>query len=222
MPSKVWGTMGFEFWTFLSLLLLRAGSQRILELGSGRSTIAFAEYASFRGARLVSLETSVEWFNMVQLELRCLNLPVDVVKFIRVGRRTGWYDLEQLRSHVGEALPFDCVLIDAPNDPEGDSRGMRDAPDALRELATLCRGTELVLIDDVHRRHVFDTIEQILDDVASYDTWFYDYRVIPSHLNSMAVSARRGSAAADAIPQIQKILDLKLDTGRSPDRCPEP
>ena len=58
LPGKIWGTKGFLFWTFLSLLLLGAGSKRILELGSGRSTITFAEYARHRRATFVSLETS--------------------------------------------------------------------------------------------------------------------------------------------------------------------
>lgn len=220
LPSRVWGTKGFAFWTFLSLLLLRAGSRRILELGSGRSTITFAEYANFRRARLISLETSLEWYNKAQLELRCLDLPVDAVKLVELDESTGWYRLEEFRSHVREGLPYDCILIDAPNDREGNSTGMRDGLVALKELEPLCRGAELILIDDVHRRHVFETIERTID-FAEYDTYFFDYRVLESHPNSLSISARSSSPAAHAIPSIQRMLDLELDTRRSPDQCPE-
>lgn len=222
LPSRIWGTKGFEFWTFLSLLLLQAGSRRILELGSGRSTITFAEYAHSRSAHLISLETSVEWYNKAQLELRCLDLPTDAVRLVELDESTGWYEMGQFRSHAYEAFPYDCVLIDAPNDPEGRSAGMRDAPPALRELEALCRNADLVLIDDVHRRHVFDTIERTLSDASAYDTCFFDYRVLDSHPNSLSISARKSSPAAGAIPRIQRILGLALDTRRSAERCPEP
>jgi predicted O-methyltransferase YrrM len=221
LPSRIWGTKGFEFWTFLSLLMLQAGSRRILELGSGRSTITFAEYAHSRSARLISLETSEEWYNKAQLELRCLDLPTDAVRLIELDESTGWYELGQFHSHAYEAFPYDCIFIDAPNDPEGRSAGMRDSPLALRELGSLCRNTDLILIDDVQRRHIFDTIEQTISDASAYDTYFFDYRVLATHLNSLSLSARRGSPAARAIPRIQGTLGLTLDTRRSAERCPE-
>ena len=76
-PKKIWNTKGFEFWTFLSLLLQGSGCTRLLELGSGRSTVTFAEYATQKRARFVSLETSPEWFEKWKWEFRYLrlNLP---------------------------------------------------------------------------------------------------------------------------------------------------
>ena len=74
LPSNVWGTKGFQFWTFLSLLLLKSNCSRILELGSGRSTITLAEYARSRGASLISIETNRRWFNKARFELRMLGV----------------------------------------------------------------------------------------------------------------------------------------------------
>lgn len=219
LPDVVWGTKGFEFWTFLSLLLLRAGSQRILELGSGRSTVSFAEYAKFAKAELVSIETSAEWFKKAQHELHFIGLPSDAVKYTEVDANSGWYCLEQFRSHVKGH--FDCVLIDAPNNDRGDSRGMRDSVNAISELRELCQGSELVLIDDVHRRHVFETLGATLTEPDSYDTYFFDYRVQEAVLNTLSISVKKSSAVAGSIPSIQNLLGLDLAKGRCKDFCPE-
>jgi hypothetical protein len=56
---------------------------------------------------------------------------------------------------------FDFVLIDAPNRlKKGNSKGMRDAKIAMEELRRCAGEADVIMIDDVHRRHVFDTIEQ--------------------------------------------------------------
>ncbi len=221
LPDEVWGTKGFEFWTFLALLLKRAGSKRILELGSGRSTISFAEYAKFAGAELVSIETSAEWFKKSRLDLFFLGLPPDAVKHVEIDADSGWYRLKEFRSNVSGQ--FDCVLIDAPNDDRGDSRGKRDSATAISELRKVCRGADLVIIDDVHRRHVFDTLDGTLSDSDAYDTYFFDYGVQAAFLNSLSISVKKSSAAAKSMPSIQDFLSLKLSReGRSAEACPEP
>ena len=220
LPDVVWGTKGFEFWTFLSLLLKRAGSKRILELGSGRSTVSFAEYAKYSGAEFVSIETSVEWFKKAQLELYFLGLSSAAVKHVEVDPDTGWYDLKEFRSQVNGH--FDCVLIDAPNDDRGDSRGMRDSDTAISELRELCQGADLILIDDVHRKHVFVTLDAILSNPDDYDTYFFDYGEEKGFPNTLSISAKKSSAAATSIPAIQNFLELKLARDRTAEACPKP
>jgi hypothetical protein len=222
LPTKVWGTKGFQFWTMLSLLLQATRPQRVLELGSGRSTLTFAEYALFAGAQFVSLETSREWYHRTFLELHFTNLNTKSLKHIELDRTTGWYRLDQFHVAIKPAFPVDCILIDAPNNETGDSRGMRDTPVAIGELKSLCGGSELVLIDDVHRGHVFTTVEPTLSFVADYDLYYFEYRVLPAYMNCLCLCARKSSRAASAIPQIEKTLGLALARNWSTPQCPEP
>jgi hypothetical protein len=63
-------------------LLAKSNCSRILELGFGRSTITLAEYAYFRRARFISIETSRRWFNKARFELRLLGVPDDQVNLL--------------------------------------------------------------------------------------------------------------------------------------------
>jgi len=219
LPDVVWGTKGFEFWTLLSLLLIRAESQRILELGSGRSTLTFAEYAKFAGAELVSIETSVEWLKRTEFELYFARLPSDLVKYIEMDANSGWYRLDKFRALVQGH--FDCILIDAPNNDQGESLGMRDSEKAISELQKLCQESDLIIIDDVHRRHIFDSLEAILSTPGNYDTYFYDYRVQVNVLNTLSVSVKKFSKVAKSIPTILNFLELDLSKNRQREFCPE-
>jgi hypothetical protein len=221
-PDTIWGTKGFEFWTFLSLLLLSSRCQRILELGSGRSTITFAEYAKHRGAHFTSLETSRKWYNKGKFELQFINLPTSSLKLIELDRSTGWYRLDQFRSLIRPIEPIDCILIDAPNRKNGDSAGVRDASIALETLRACCAGADVVLIDDAHRRHVFATIAPTLAEPEKYETYFFDYRVGISNVNWLCICIRKNSKAAGALPEIQRTLNLDLSKSRSADQCPDP
>lgn len=222
LPEKIWGTKGFLFWTFLSLLLLGANSKRILELGSGRSTVTFAEYARYRGATFVSLETSLAWYNKARLELHFLGIPSSPVRLVELDGETGWYRLDQFRSHVQAAAAFDCILIDAPNDDNGVSKGMRNSPVAIAELSECCRHADLVIIDDVHRRHVYETVQPILSDATAYEIYYFDYQVLRSHPNWLCFCVRSGSPAANAIAAVQRFFRMKFVTDRLAELCPEP
>jgi hypothetical protein len=222
LPKSVWATKGFEFWTFLSLLLHGSGCSRILELGSGRSTITFAEYSIFRNAHFISIETNPEWFEKWRFELRFLHIKPDdnPVILLKTDAATGWYDLEQFRSATGNGAVFDFVLIDGPNDASGDSRGMRDSKVAIAELSACSMGADVIIIDDVHRRHVFESMNQIVD-VEQYDTWFYDYSSQLSHSNSLCISTRKSSAANRNMRDIEKVLGIPLYRAFHSERCAE-
>jgi predicted O-methyltransferase YrrM len=150
LPAGGWEAKGFEFWTFLSLLLLRSDCTRILELGSGRSTIVFAEYAKFRAARFTSIETNRIWYNKACMELRWQNLPVDAIRLVRLDRSARWYDLAEFRSFAASAGAFDFVLVDGPNEVAGSSRGIRNGDTAVREIRS-CR-TDRVSSNESMRR----------------------------------------------------------------------
>jgi hypothetical protein len=222
LPKKVWGTKGFEFWTFLSLLLHASRPARVLELGSGRSTLTLAEYARFAKARFISLETSIEWYHRTFLELHFTGLETNCLKHIELDSNTGWYVLDRFHAAIRPVLPVDCVLVDAPNDANGNSTGMRDGPGAISTLKAVCDAAELILIDDVHRKHVFSTIAPTLSTIGDYDLYYFEYSVLSSHQNSLCICARKRSKACLAIRSIEAALGLSLKREWTAAQCPEP
>jgi predicted O-methyltransferase YrrM len=222
LPATAWGTKGFQFWTFLSLLLLRSDCSRLLELGSGRSTITLAEYASFRNARFASLETSRLWFNKARVELRCLGLPESPIHLVDWTQDGAWYDLAQFRSIVGAVGGFDFAFIDGPNREDGSSTGIRDSATALREIRDAIADADIVIVDDVHRRHILESHEAMLTDAARYEKFFYDYSIGKAHPNTLCLCLRKGCSARAALESIREALDLRLYGAMDPRACSEP
>ena len=72
LPFTAWGTKGFEFWTLLSVILKEARPQAILELGCGRSSTFFADYAHAYGAIYLGIENDLRWFNKTNLDIDLL------------------------------------------------------------------------------------------------------------------------------------------------------
>jgi len=217
LPEIVWGTKGFAFWTFLSLLLLEAAPSRILELGAGRSTLTLAEYAHFRRATLVSIETNPAWSNKVRIDLRGTQTKPESVRLIAIDPATNWYELAPFREATQSG--FDFVLVDGPNRTNGDSIGMRDAPLALEEIRRLTGEADVVIVDDVHRRHVLRTIEPMLVDPAQYEKHFLNYVVNRIYPNALCVCTRKGSRASAAIGRIAQALSIALYPMRRESDC---
>jgi predicted O-methyltransferase YrrM len=222
LPATAWGTKVFQFWTFLSMLLLRSTCSRLLEIGSGRSTITLAEYASFRNARLASLETSRLWFNKARVELRCLGLSESPVHLVDWAPDGAWYDLEQFRSIVGAIGGFDFAFIDGPNREDGGSVGIRDTETALSEIRATIADAEVVVVDDVHRRHILASLDSMLEDAARYEKFFYDYSIGKAHPNTLCICVRKVSTARAAVEPIREALDLRLYEALDLRACPEP
>jgi predicted O-methyltransferase YrrM len=220
LPHGAWGTKGFQFWTFLSLLLARSNCSRILELGSGRSTITLAEYARFRPARFISIETSRRWFNKARLELRLLGVSDASVHLLGWDSRETWYDLEQFHATIRKDGSFDFAFIDGPG-VGSDTRGIRDSKVALEETRRCIYEADVVIVDDVHRRHILDSMDAMLGEPSQYEKWFYDYSVIDAYLNTLCICVRKVSPVNAELREIQSILDMPLyATFKSAD-CPE-
>ena len=221
LPVNVWGTKGFQFWTFLSLLLTTSNCSRILELGSGRSTITLAEYAHFRKVKFISIETSPRWFNKTRFELRWLGVSDSPVRLLEWDPTATWYKIEQFRKTVGDEGSFDFAFIDGPNERNGKSRGIRDNALALAEIRRCIYDADIVIVDDVHRRHILDSVDAMLGDPDKYEKSFYDYSVIASHSNTLCICVRKASRISVELAKIQSILDLPLYATLERADCPE-
>jgi predicted O-methyltransferase YrrM len=218
-PPVVWGTKGFEWWTFLSLLLLHSKCTRLLELGSGRSTITLAEYAKFSGAQLTSLETDAHWFKKTQVDLRNTGLSPKRVLLIDWNRDKNWYAVNQFRKQTREG--FDFAYVDGPNNVQGRSLGIRDSPVALLEIRSRIAGADVVVVDDVHRRHVLQGVDPMLSDPSQYERWFYRYKVIEQYPNALCLCIRRDSLAMNQIERIVSVTGIPWCADFRAEDCPE-
>jgi len=98
LPQKAWGTKGFEFWSFLSLLLVASKPKKMLELGSGRSTITLGEFAHQSGCEFVSVEMDMTWVDKARLELFYLGIDKNYVQHVPVDDKLKWFQLELFRN----------------------------------------------------------------------------------------------------------------------------
>jgi predicted O-methyltransferase YrrM len=221
LPAGGWAAKGFEFWTLLSLLLMRSNCSRRLELGSGRSTIVFAEYAKYRGVGVTSIETNRKWYNKARMELRWQNLAVDPIHLLKLDPAVAWYDVEQFRSLARAQGAFDFVMVDGPNEVAGKSQGIRDGETAAREILGCCANADVVIVDDVHRRHILDSVDRMLSDPGQYEKWFYDYVVGEYYPNSLCLCVKKDSPASREMPGIRYLLGLRLYATLRREDCPE-
>lgn len=216
----VWGTKGFNYWTWLSAILLKANPSSIIELGSGRSTLTFAEYARQAGATFLSIETLSFWHEKAKMELSLAGLPTDNVCLVPINPATRWYNAPEFLSAIRHMQNVEVMLVDAPNEVGGSSRGWRNSKpgvEALREIARTCN---LIIIDDVHRRHVFETIDSVIDP-DTFNRYFYEYRVNPDTMNALVMCARKNSSFVKAIESSAKFLGIPLFLDYQIESCPE-
>jgi hypothetical protein len=132
----------------LARFLERSRPQRILEIGSGLSTVVLGAYAVRRGASVVTLEHAWKYYQPVRQALGQFGMdqnvklklaPLRLQRFERYGGRAPWYDTRL----TGQ---FDFVFVDGP--PK--IQGRRAVLFAIAEH--LAPGWELWL-DDAHRWH---------------------------------------------------------------------
>ncbi len=140
-----------ETLTLVQLLIAALGARRVLELGSGLSTLLIANTFRRVGAgRVLSLDDDRRWATQTAdtLEQEGLGAFAEVrvaplVEIASGGRRAPWYDLGGLDKDAR----FDLIVVDGPPAWKGD------------RLARLPALYEL-------RRHLSDNGVLVLDDAA--------------------------------------------------------
>ena len=142
--GKLWGAKDHKFWCLLSTLLLKCKPKSILELGAGRSTTFFAEYAYESDIPFVSIEESPIWYAEIYRDLRLMFLPGTYIRHVPVDPATDWYDSEHADNAM-DVTPYDLVMIDGPT-----GRGKRDyRGNMIVERAI--RKARIIIIDDTQR-----------------------------------------------------------------------
>ena len=133
-------------------LVASLAATRILELGSGISTLLLAHDFRRRGeGRLLSFDDDARW--AAQTKARLKDEKLDSFAEVRVaplvdiesgGRRAKWYDL----SSLDKTARFDLIVVDGPPAWQGDSLARLPA---LYELRRHLSDTGVLVLDDAGR-----------------------------------------------------------------------
>jgi hypothetical protein len=232
LPFTAWGTKGFEFWTFLSLLLKEAKPKAILELGCGRSSVFFADYAYAHGASYVGIENDLRWFNKTTQDIDLLGFGKRHIAHVPLAADASWYDHGAFSAATRNPGGFDFALIDAPNEKrffdteenvaqyfqpgDGNPFAHRDDPTGLAAIRSVTGGCEVLLVDDVHKNHVFRTVERMLDDPAAYEKYYFIYYPHPTRANSLCICLKRNGPVARRLPVLLELLGARLESNYRP------
>ena len=137
---------------------LRSG--RVLECGSGLTTIVLALRARATGSFVATLEHDEAWCAEVQRRLRRAGLSPDIVRHapLQDVGDADWYTLP-------DRLPtqFDLIVCDGP---PGDTRGGRSGLGQLLPGRLADGGT--ILLDDVQRPHERELAERWASSVGTH------------------------------------------------------
>ena len=106
---KPWATKPLEFWAILNLILIKTKPESILELGSGRSTFHFYEYAIKYNKNLESIEHNWTYLKFIQKGLKFVfGKNYNYMNFVPI--KNDWYDSSKIKTD------FDFLFIDGPNE----------------------------------------------------------------------------------------------------------
>jgi hypothetical protein len=232
LPFSAWGTKGFEFWTFLSVLLKAAHPHAILELGCGRSSIFFADYAYAYDATYVGIENDLRWFNKTQLDIDLLGFGNRHLVHVVLDVEESWYNLDGFRTATRDPGRFDFALIDGPNEKrffssdaeiaksfrpkDGNPFGHRDDPRGLAVIKSITYDCDVMMVDDVHKQHVFLTVDRMLSDPANYEKHYVVYHPHPKTTNALCMCLKRNSPLVGRLSGILDFLGLHLENKYTP------
>ena len=195
LPSKIWSTKSHGFWTLLSVMLHRLRPARLLELGSGRSTVYLSEYAMKCGAELVSVDQQAGWIAVNRLIARFGGLPADFLHRVPL-QEDGFYSVPHLRKLMQDP---ELVFIDGPV-----RRGSTESQ--MSYLTDMVRQARMVVLDDVHRRHIYDQIALLEMAMRAGGKRVLTYDVGSDHPNALCVLVDDESQSL--LEEAMRFLDL--------------
>ncbi len=150
---NIWPTKSFEIWFFLQFLLMVEKPNKLIEIGSGRSTHFLAEYNQKFSKQFYSIEENYMFLlrNWLALKLSFIN----DFKLIYVPLKNGWFDIKKLNS-----LKFlknaDFLFIDAPGGSLNViNKSSRCSKIGLNFLLNNYKKTNSIIIDDLQSEEVY-------------------------------------------------------------------
>src|SRR5262249_1607076 len=93
---------------------------------------------------------------------------------------------------------------------DGNPFGRRDDPAGLAAIRWVTSGCEVMMVDDVHKAHVFETVDQMLSEPASYEKHYFVYKPHPSTTNGLCICLEQSAPIAEGLAAILAPLGLDL------------
>lgn len=205
-----WGTKSFEFWTLLMVMLSTIRPKSMVELGGGRSTSYFAEYALKESVPYVSIEESRSFVRLVRRGMKSSFLAD---AFIHHGPRDrdGWYR----QSVIDRLVDFqpDLLFVDGP---------IRDrtVPRAVSWISGAAKNARLLIVDDVHWRSVHGLFHSLIQKMPTLAIFYLAYYPQPNRENVVAVAMPKHYH--EKIVRLCKEIGIPIFFDYPVERCSEP
>jgi hypothetical protein len=189
---RTFGTKSFEFWTLLAVTLWSIRPRSIVELGSGRSTLYIADYATKEGLPFASIEQNRRWARRIRLALRAGLVDPTCVHHVPVVG--DWYDAARVDRLVPDRR--EMVFVDGPvGVQESLGNGDRAGATARLGLRRLAATAHVIVVDDVQRPENLTLCDE-LAAAANLSTLYLAYAPEPGVRNVVAVSVSPVSLTA--------------------------
>jgi hypothetical protein len=214
---KQWRTKSFEFWTFLTVLLVIVRPRSIVELGSGRSTSYLTEYALKEGILYASIEQNRFYAAKIKRGLRNSFLSDRYLHHVPIAA-DGWYQMDALNRVTN--FPCEFLFVDGPvgiQDPR--TAGRRNCERSLPWLKTAAATSKVVMADDVHYRSNFDMFHELMGESQRLSTLYLSYHVQP---NPNVIAVAVDSAFYDTLTRVCGEIGIKFFTDYSMAQCSQP
>lgn len=162
LPASGGFAMAPDSLLLLSDLIAENQPKRILEIGSGTSTIWIGSFAASIASSVISIDHLEEYRARTQKNLcdfglgGTVDLRLAEMKSVDVmGENKKWYDLDALQ----DLSNIDLMVVDGP--PE--STGPAPRSPAFPLLRAVLSDHALIVVDDVHRDQEAQMVEEWLD-----------------------------------------------------------
>ena len=169
-PATGWWALSADTVLYLSDYILERRPKRILEIGSGASTIWLGTFAQRIGAQYVSIEhdESFAAHTRSMIDEHGLAETVDLrhaplTPLAIDGEEFSWYDRAAFED-IGDG--FDLLVVDGPPEATGD---MARYP-AMPVLADRLAPDATVVLDDVHREAEAESLRRWSEAFEGYET----------------------------------------------------
>lgn len=209
-PITLWATKSYDFWVLLPLVLHKLRPRNLLELGSGRSTIYLSEYAGKTGAHLVSVDQNPGWVALNTLICRFGGHDEGFLHRVDL-QDDGFYSVDQLRQLIDRP---DFVFIDGPT-----RRG--STPSQMAWLTAVVQQARVIVLDDVHRRHIYRQIAPIAAASDCRNMLFQEYLLHDRKTYHNCLCILADDATFPLIEDAVRYLDIAVRREYSLEDCAE-
>jgi len=123
--------------------------QRVIEFGSGVSTLFFAKALSEWGGMLLTVDHDKDWVAYIETKILELGISASNFQCVHAALAGGWYSYSELSEHIGSSAKFSMAFVDGP--PATPKYLELDRYAALPFIRPYLDSEFVIFLDDVDR-----------------------------------------------------------------------